>query len=148
MNKIGLIFSICVIALWMSGCGAPIKPISFPKIDRSPAAANCQQTSMTSFPRYDPNSTDPWQVDLRTTASPCGKNEYAFYRTGGWSWSIPYIAGVYALGAQAKPTITPDEFWSEAMKSGQTITQTAANNTCQLGPILNSQALITALRSK
>ena len=33
----------------------------------------------------------------------CSSNEYVFYREGGWSWSIPYIAGVYALAAQVKP---------------------------------------------
>jgi hypothetical protein len=51
-------------------------------------------------------------MDSRTTASPGGVDEYVFYREGGWSWSIPYIAGVYALAAQVKPAITPDEFWA------------------------------------
>lgn len=36
-------------------------------------------------------------MDARTTASPTGPGEYVFYAQGGWSWSIPYIAGAYAL---------------------------------------------------
>ncbi|MHB9030832.1 MAG: S8 family serine peptidase, partial [Candidatus Latescibacterota bacterium] len=47
-------------------------------------------------------------MDSRTTAGPGGVDDYAFYRQGGWSWSIPYIAGMYALAAQVKPSITPD----------------------------------------
>jgi subtilisin family serine protease len=59
-------------------------------------------------------------MDSRTTASPTGVNEYVFYREGGLSWSIPYIAGVYSLAAQAKPDITPDPFWSTALQTGRT----------------------------
>ncbi|UCE47255.1 MAG: S8/S53 family peptidase, partial [Phycisphaerales bacterium] len=43
----------------------------------------------------------------RTTAAPNGIDEYVFYRMGGWSWAIPYVAGVYALAAQVDPEITP-----------------------------------------
>jgi subtilisin family serine protease len=45
--------------------------ITFPKIDRRPPPANftgfaCRPNRvMTSLPHYDPNSTDPWQLDLR-----------------------------------------------------------------------------------
>ncbi|GAF73964.1 unnamed protein product, partial [marine sediment metagenome] len=46
-------------------------------------------------------------MDSRTTASFTGKDEYVFYREGGWSWSIPYIAGVYTLAVQVDPEITP-----------------------------------------
>ena len=87
-------------------------------------------------------------MDSRTTASPTGNNEYVFYREGGWSWSIPYIAGVYALAAQVKPSITPDEFWALALKTGQTIQLKHESETISFGPILDPVALVTALQTK
>ncbi len=85
-------------------------------------------------------------MDSRTIASPQGVDEYAFYREGGWSVSIPYIAGVYALAAQVNPTITPDEFWSLALTTGQTIELKHEGETISFGPILDPAALIAALQ--
>ena len=58
-------------------------------------------------------------MDSRATAGPSGVADYAFYKQGGWSWSIPYIAGVYALAVQVDPEITPEKFWDVAMKTGK-----------------------------
>lgn len=60
-------------------------------------------------------------MDSRTTASPTGNNDYVFYRTGGVSWSIPYIAGLYALACQVKSDITPGVFWTQALSTGDII---------------------------
>jgi hypothetical protein len=87
-------------------------------------------------------------MDSRTTASPSGEDEYAFYRQGGWSWSIPYIAGVYALAVQVEPEITPDQFWSLAMQTGRTIELDHNGETIPLGPIIDPVALIGALQNK
>ncbi len=84
-------------------------------------------------------------MDSRTTASPTGIDDYAFYRAGGWSWSIPYIAGVYALAVQVKPSITPVEFFSLAMKTGQMIELSHDGKTIPFGPILDPVALINSL---
>lgn len=84
-------------------------------------------------------------MDSRTTASPGGADEYAFYREGGWSWSIPYLAGMYALAAQVKPTVTPDEFWSLAVKTGRTVQLNRGGKISAFGPILDPVALITSL---
>jgi len=86
-------------------------------------------------------------MDSRTTAAPHGPEEYVFYRSGGWSWSIPYIAGAYALAAQVRPEITPDEFWSTALQTGTTIEVQHDGRAFSLGPILNPEALIAALRA-
>lgn len=83
----------------------------------------------------------------RTTASPAGTEGYAFYSPGGWSWSIPYIAGAYALAAQVSPDITPDEFWSTPLRPGTTIERAHEGRTFSLGLILNPEALIGALRA-
>jgi len=87
-------------------------------------------------------------MDSRTTAGPGGNDQYVFYREGGWSWSIPYLAGMYALAAQVKPDITPDEFWTQAMKTGQTIRLKYNGETIPFGPILDPPALIAALQAK
>ena len=85
-------------------------------------------------------------MDSRTTASPTGVSDYVFYRQGGWSWSIPYIAGMYALACQVDPAITPERFWELAMETGQTVTINHEGKSYSLGPILDPAALITALQ--
>ena len=84
-------------------------------------------------------------MDSRTTASPTGNNDYVFYREGGMSWSVPYLAGMYALAAQVKPDITPDAFWSSALQTGQTIKLTHEGKEYSFGVILDPVALIHAL---
>jgi hypothetical protein len=85
-------------------------------------------------------------MDVRATASPTGKNEYAFYGEGGWSWAVPYIAGAYALAAQVDPKITPERFWALAMKTGRTVRVSHESRSLDLGPILDPAQLIEALR--
>ena len=85
-------------------------------------------------------------MDSRTTASHLGIDEYVFYREGGWSWSIPYIAGVYALAAQVEPDITPERFWSLAMKTGRTIELENKGKKIPFGPILDPVKLIDAIK--
>jgi hypothetical protein len=86
-------------------------------------------------------------MDSRTTAGPLGNDEYVFYRQGGWSWSIPYIAGVYALAVQVDPAITPERFWSLALETGRTIELEHNDEIVPLGPIIEPVALIDALES-
>jgi len=57
-------------------------------------------------------------VGSKTVAQAGGRNEYGFYRMGGWSSLCPYIAGLYALACQVKPDITPEVFWRAAMATG------------------------------
>jgi hypothetical protein len=38
-------------------------------------------------------------MDSRTTASPTGVIDYMFFRSGEWSWSIPYIAELQVRAA-------------------------------------------------
>jgi hypothetical protein len=84
----------------------------------------------------------------RTTAAPNGLDEYVFYRQGGWSWAIPYVAGVYALAAQVDPEITPERFWKLAMKTGRTVEVEHQGRKYELGPIVDPGALIDALKEK
>ncbi len=86
-------------------------------------------------------------MDSRTAASPHSASEYVFYRHGGWSWSIPYIAGLYALAVQTDPAITPERFWDLALATGDTIRVPGSEGDVALGPIVNAPALIKAVRS-
>lgn len=47
---------------------------------------------------------------LRTTAQEHerGRYDYIYWGRGGLSWSIPYAAGVFAMGWQVRPDIPPD----------------------------------------
>jgi hypothetical protein len=85
-------------------------------------------------------------MDTRTTAGPHGTQDYVFYRQGGASWSIPYIAGVYALAVQVKPSITPDEFWALASRTGRTIQLSHEGKTYSFGPILDPVGLMASLQ--
>lgn len=62
-------------------------------------------------------------MDDRTTADMSG-DTYVYYADGGWSWTVPYVAGMYALCAQVKPDITPELFFAAAMESADVITRT------------------------
>ncbi|AGY77819.2 hypothetical protein LAbrini_18065 [Clostridium autoethanogenum] len=97
--------------------------------------------------KYDSNNTLLVPMDSRSTASPTGYNDYAFYREGGWSWSIPYIAGVYALACQVDPNIDPEEFWKVALKTGDTIEFKNKGKVYELGKIINPVKLIQNLKA-
>jgi hypothetical protein len=85
-------------------------------------------------------------MDSRTTASPTGIEDYVFYREGGWSWSIPYLAGMYALAAQVNPDITPEKFWDAALKTGKTIPIQHDGKEYPFGIIPDPQALIEEIK--
>ena len=84
-------------------------------------------------------------ADARCTASPTGVNNYVYYDRGGLSWSIPYLAGLYTLACQVQPDITPQEFWSTALSTGDTIQISKAKQVYHLGKIVNPVRLIEEL---
>lgn len=86
-------------------------------------------------------------MDCRTTASPSGNQSYAYYYSGGLSWSVPWLAGMYAICAQMKPDITPDEFVSSAFETGDIITIERNETSYSLGTIINPEKLISRLQS-
>jgi membrane protease YdiL (CAAX protease family) len=86
-------------------------------------------------------------MDARTTASPTGPHEYVFYRGGGWSWSIPYIAGLYALAVQVDPSITPPRFWALVRRTGRMVLLKHEGQEIPFGPIADPPGLIAAVRA-
>ena len=128
--------------LWFQGLGRD--PLSDPDLFGSYTTGLFWEDSFYAGKSMEGRLLVP--MDSRTTASPNGVDKYVFYREGGWSWSIPYIAGMYALAVQVKPDITPDEFWATALQTGTTIQVQKDGKSYDLGPILNPQALIDALK--
>ncbi len=85
-------------------------------------------------------------MDSRTTAGPGGETEYVFYGMGGLSWGVPWLAGLYALAAQANPDITPDRFLSAALSTGRVIEIPRDGRVYRLGIIPDPQSLMEAIR--
>lgn len=79
-------------------------------------------------------------MDNRCVAAPTGVNDYAIYQSGGLSWSVPYLAGVYALACQVKPDIDYEEFWKIALDTA------VAND--KLDTIINPQGIIDKLKEQ
>lgn len=86
-------------------------------------------------------------MDSRCTASPTGSDDYVFYRYGGMSWSVPYVAGLYALACQVYPDITPEIFWNEAFKTGSIFEVDNNGNKVALGKIVNPVKLIDNIQN-
>jgi len=81
----------------------------------------------------------------KTVAQAGGRDEYGFYRMGGWSSVCPYIAGLYALACQVKPDITPAAFWRAALVTGDPAEVPAEKRTYP-GRFVNPARLIESLR--
>jgi hypothetical protein len=87
-------------------------------------------------------------MEARTTASPTGRDDYVFFGAAGMSWTVPYLAGMYALAIQVKPDITPEEFLSAAIQTGKTIQIQHEGKEFPFGIILDPRALIEEIKSK
>jgi hypothetical protein len=98
--------------------------------------------------RFKPGKRLCVPMDARTTASPTGANEYVHYSYAGWSWSVPWLAGLYALACQVCPEVTPELFWQEALKTGRTIQLNHNGETMEFGTIADPVRLIEALRAR
>ncbi len=82
-------------------------------------------------------------MDKRTTASETGSEDYTYWSDGAFSWLIPYVAGVYVLAAQVKSDITPEEFWSAALNTGNRFGSETSK-----AVIINPVELIKSLEKK
>lgn len=85
-------------------------------------------------------------MDSRCTASPTGNKDCVFYRTGGLSWAIPYLAGVYALACQANTAMTPELFWQNALETGEELKVSKDGQEYNIGQIVNPVKLIASIQ--
>jgi len=78
--------------------------------------------------------------DYRTVASSSRKRNQFFYEgKGGLSWSVPYLAGIFALALQVNPSIKQEEI-------AEIIDKTAIINTKGLR-IINRKGIIEAVQN-
>jgi hypothetical protein len=104
--------------------------------------------SFYTLGRYLPSSYTMFvPSESRCTASPTGKNDYAFYSVNDWNLFLPYIAGLYALACQEKPGITPEEFIDKSVKTSDIleIMNININYKYKLKNIVNPTKLIQSL---
>lgn len=94
---------------------------------------------------YNPEKLLLVPMDARTYASWSDTGGYEFGALGGLSWSVPWLAGLYALCLEKNPSLTPDEFISKAFETGITRTIEHNGKSCRLGTIINPAALINEI---
>jgi hypothetical protein len=74
----------------------------------------------------------------RSTACHTGPADYVFWREGGMSWTVPYLAGLAALACQVDPELNPKSIPALWMKTAD---KTSA------GLVVNPPAFIEAVRA-
>ncbi len=84
-------------------------------------------------------------MDSRTVASYTGVEDYAFFRLGGGSWTMPYFTGVYALVCQVDPSITFERFLDLAWETGHVLEVGEREGAFVLGRIIDPAALIEVI---
>lgn len=99
---------------------------------------------------FDSGITDTSRVllvpmDGRTYASWYDTDGYEFASSGGLSWSVPWLAGMYALCLQADGELTPEEFIEKAFETGTIQYIEYDGKQYELGTIIDPAALIEAL---
>ena len=82
----------------------------------------------------------------RTYASANGAWKYEWDYTGGMSWGVPWLAGVYALCCQADPDLTPERFIEAAEQAGKTIEVEANGTTYSIGKVVDPAGTIDLLQ--
>lgn len=82
-------------------------------------------------------------MDARYIASATGNENYIMYTRGAWSMVVPYVSGLYVLACQVNENITPDEFWKQAILTGDPIDGGEANNQVLVNPTKLIEAIKT-----
>ena len=106
---------------------------------------NFESYYLDKIKEINPNEMLLIPLECKTMASPTGNEDYMYNGYGGWSWIMPYIAGVYALACQVKPDISPEEFWSLALETGES-RSIELQDKAYGGKIINPVKLIDALK--
>lgn len=99
---------------------------------------------------YGDGTTDPSGVllvpmDARTYASWHDSDGYEYASSGGLSWSVPWLAGMYALCLQVDDDLTPELFIRKAFETGTVQTIEYRGESYEFGTIIDPPALIEKL---
>lgn len=83
----------------------------------------------------------------RTYAGWTGSDDYEISNEGGLSWTVPWLAGFYALCCQVRPEMTPQEFIETVKSTAVTTEIEHEGKTYQFGKIIDPAAAIGALQA-
>lgn len=97
------------------------------------------------IPLYNQLKEPTVPTDFRAVAAPNGNKDYVHYANGGLSWAVPYVAGLYALGVQVKPTLTKAEFL-KAVADTSNIQTCSWNGQPFTAQLVNPQRLVEYLQ--
>lgn len=84
-------------------------------------------------------------MDARTYASWYDIDGYEYTSSGGLSWSVPWLAGMYALCLQVNENLTPEEFIEKAFETGTVQKVEYQDKEYNLGTIISPEKLIEAI---
>lgn len=84
-------------------------------------------------------------MDSRCVASPTGPHDYAYYVSGGESWTVPYVAGLYALARQVKQDLSFPTFSELALQTAIPAYINHDGDVLYFGNIINVEAIISEL---
>jgi hypothetical protein len=88
-------------------------------------------------------------ADFLTVPSVSSDNAYAYLGAGGINWSTPYLAGLLALGLQARPDSTGSDMYLALKDTASTVGVQGDTPTGQATmQLVNPPAFIQRLRSK
>jgi len=122
-------------------------PYSDPDRLSSYTIANWEKASLVEDYAHYVNNKSLWvPMCERTLACERGQDDYTWFADSGKSWAIPWLAGMYALCCQVKPSITPDEFLQKTLASGNEIQAVVDGKQQLIKKVINPAALIEALR--
>lgn len=85
-------------------------------------------------------------MDARTYASFTSPDDYAFDANGGFSWAVPWLAGMYALCLQETPDLTPEKFIKTAFETGNTISFEYNGKSYQIATVINPEKLLQSIQ--
>lgn len=91
---------------------------------------------------FAPEKTLLVPMDARTYASCSRTDGYEFTASGGLSWSVPWLAGLYALCLEKNPSLTPEEFIRAAFETGVTKTIEYNGSSYELGTMVAPAVLM------
>ncbi len=87
-------------------------------------------------------------TDYRIIACEKGEQNYAYYVHGGYSWGVPYLAGVAALAKQAKPDLKMEDFISIARQTADSVSvKDSTGKPYQVKYFINPKRLIDSLQN-
>lgn len=87
-------------------------------------------------------------MDRRTTATHTGPEGYAYYAGGGASWTVPYVAGLFALACQVKPDVTFEAFVQAAKETARPVSISHEGRDYPYGKVVDPAALLQVLQSQ